>query len=150
MIDFEPVPGLVIRYDFLWKNEHAVGREHGAKDRPCALVLVAETYPDGSRTVVLCPISHTPPDDPGSAVEIPPKVARHLNLDDQQCWIRTHEVNTLVWDRGSIPAGVSRAEKDRWAFGELPYKLAKEVFEQVSQRSRDKTLRQVKRDKDRT
>ena len=35
-----PVPGLVIRYSYLWADEHTRGREEGVKDRPCAIVLV--------------------------------------------------------------------------------------------------------------
>ncbi|MGE3477663.1 MAG: hypothetical protein AB7H70_17820 [Rhodospirillaceae bacterium] len=35
-----PVPGLVIRYSYLWRDEFLKGREEGVKDRPCALVLV--------------------------------------------------------------------------------------------------------------
>ena len=34
----EPVPGLVIRYSYLWRREHLEGREEGRKDRPCAIV----------------------------------------------------------------------------------------------------------------
>ncbi len=29
-----PKPGLVIRYSFLWSNEHAAGATEGIKDRP--------------------------------------------------------------------------------------------------------------------
>ena len=145
MAAFDPVPGLMIRYDFLWKNEHEAGREQGVKDRPCALVLVTKSDAEGSRLVVICPITHTPPDDPASAVEIPPKVARHLRLDNQRSWIRTHEVNTLTWETGRVPAGVAKAGENRWAFGELPYRLTKEAFEQVAANIRDKTLKRVDR-----
>lgn len=146
MTAFALIPGLVIRYDFLWKNEYDAGREHGAKDRPCAIVLVTKPRADGTKLVVVCPITHTPPDDPASAVEIPPRVARHLELDHQRSWIRTHEVNTFTWENNRIPAGVTKAGKDRWAFGELPYRLATEAFDQVAARSRDKTVTRVDRD----
>ena len=34
----KPVPGLVIRYSYLWHREYLEGREDGQKDRPCAIV----------------------------------------------------------------------------------------------------------------
>ncbi len=34
----KPVPGLVIRYSYLWYGEHRQGHEEGTKDRPCAIV----------------------------------------------------------------------------------------------------------------
>ena len=34
----KPVPGLVVRYSYLWHREYLAGREEGQKDRPCAIV----------------------------------------------------------------------------------------------------------------
>jgi PHD/YefM family antitoxin component YafN of YafNO toxin-antitoxin module len=34
-----PVPGLVIRYSYLWQAEHVRGREEGVKDRPCVVIF---------------------------------------------------------------------------------------------------------------
>ena len=143
---FEPRPGLVIRYDFLWKEEQRSGREQGVKDRPCAIILVSRERDDGSREVVLCPLSHAPPRAGESAVEVPSKVARHLGLDDQRSWIKTHQVNTLVWQRDRPPYGVTPAKENAWAFGQLPNALGRQVFEQVRQRSRQRTLATVSRD----
>ena len=51
----EPKPGLVIRYDYLWSREAAVGRDQG-KDRPACLVAASDstTLP---RFVVILPIT---------------------------------------------------------------------------------------------
>ena len=127
----EPKPGLVIRYDFLWKEEQTAGREDGVKDRPCVIILAAEPDKNGRRRVILCPITHAPPAANESGVEIPVKVARHLGLDDQRCWIKTHQVNALEWDEGRLPFGVSPARPGEWAFGELPFALASQAFDQV-------------------
>lgn len=143
---FRPENGLVIRYDFLWKTEQGRGRVYGVKDRPCAIVLVARPRGDGSRTVVVCPVTHTPPREPDSAVEIPPRVARHLGLDDRRSWITTLEVNTFVWQEGRIPAGVVPAAETKWAFGFIPPKLYVRMRDQVIRRSREKSLAVVKRD----
>jgi hypothetical protein len=37
-----PETGQVIRYSYLWLNEHKRGREEGIKDRPCAIILAAK------------------------------------------------------------------------------------------------------------
>jgi hypothetical protein len=66
----EPAPGLVIRYSYLWAQEHHRGQEEGVKDRPCAVILVTLNE-DGERVVTVLPISHTLPTDPSLAVEIP-------------------------------------------------------------------------------
>ena len=134
-----PEPGLVIRYDFLWKDEARTGREEGAKDRPCAVVLATRPQ-DGRREVVVCPITHAPPRAGETAVEIPYKVARYLKLDSDRMWIKTHEVNTLQWEEGQLPYGVSRARPDAWAFGMLPKALGSRMFEQVRENSRRQAL----------
>ena len=144
----DPKPGLVIRYDFLWKEEERAGRTEGRKDRPCAIVVATRPNPNGSRTVVLCPITHTPPKDEDSAVEIPVKMARYLSLDNDRMWIKTHQVNILEWEKRFPPTGVVPASKGRWAFGQLHAALTKQVIEQVRNKSRSGGLDKVKRESD--
>ncbi len=144
----EPQNGVVIRYDFLWKTDHDAGREQGVKDRPCAVVLVTKARADGSKQVMVCPITHTPPDDLASAVEIPPKVASHLGLDEQRCWIRTHQVNIIDWKKGLTPMGVTKAGDESWAFGMLPPRLHALMRDNVLARARNKTLTRISRDGD--
>ena len=91
-----PRPGLVIRYSYLWRDEADRGREEGTKDRPCVIVLTVETE-DGGMTVRVAPITHTPPDNPADAVEIPSATKRRLNLDDARSWISARETNVFVW-----------------------------------------------------
>ena len=55
-------------------------------------------------------------------------------------WIKTHEVNTLQWEEGQIPYGVSRAHPDAWTFGMLPHALGRRIFEQVRDNSRRQAL----------
>jgi hypothetical protein len=145
-----PEPGLVIRYDFLWKHESQDGQEHGLKDRPCAIILASTVRDDGSRDIVLCPITHNPPEPGQNAVEIPLKVALHLGLDDVRSWIKTHEVNTLVWEQDRIPFGVTKARDNQWAFGKLPFALGKQAFDHVREHARFRRLKTTKRDNDKT
>jgi hypothetical protein len=91
-----PVPGLVIRYSYLWASEHARGQEEGVKDRPCAIVL-ATANEAGDQMVTVLPISHTLPSNPLLAVEIPAAVKRRLNLDDERSWVVLTEANRFTW-----------------------------------------------------
>ncbi|WP_119389218.1 hypothetical protein [Taklimakanibacter lacteus] len=125
----EPKPGLVIRYSYLWSHEHALGREEGVKDRPCAVLLATRTEAGDLRVIVL-PITHVPPRDPGSAVEIPPPTKRRLGLDDDQSWIVLSEGNIFTWPGpdlrfarnggpasvalGYLPAGLFTLIRDRF------------------------------------
>lgn len=141
----EPKPGLVVRYDFLWKEEQRAGVESG-KDRPCAIVLTSTERPDGSKDVLLCAITHTPPGKGETAVKVPAAVANHLGLDESPSWIKTDQVNRLVWEKGRIPYGISPAAKGEWTFGMVPQALGRQVFEQVRDKARQRTLRTVDRE----
>lgn len=144
----DPKPGLVIRYDFLWDAEYKAGQEHGRKDRPCAIVVAAPKQAGGSRKVVLCAITHTPPTKDQNAVALPPKVAQYLGLDQGPSWIKTHEVNTLIWEDGRIPYGVTEARDGKWSFGQLPQKLGQSVFDNVRKNMGIRRLKTINRDDD--
>ena len=145
---FDPKPGLVIRFDFLWKEEARAGSEQGRKDRPCAIILATKPKEDGVRDVVLCPITHSPPREGETAVEIPPKLARHLKLDDERSWIKTHQVNTVEWEKDRLPYGVVPAHPGQWVFGQLHHAIGKQAFEQVRENATRKRLRNVRREDD--
>lgn len=90
-----PVPGLVIRYNYLWDQEKAEGRTVGRKDRPCAIIL----YHSKSQDTIVVPITHSPP-EPGEeelSVEVPVELRGQLGLDDEINWVRVSEVNRFVW-----------------------------------------------------
>ena len=136
----DPAQGLVVRYDYLWGDEAEKGRQEGAKERPCAIV-VARTGEGQDARVWLAPITHTPPTNPKAAIEIPPKVKKHLGLDDDRSWIVTSELNSVAWsDPGIVPA-----TRTRWDYGFLPPKLAQIVTDKVleQQRSKPKVIDRV-------
>ena len=91
----EPRPGLVIRYDYVWVREAALGHSHG-KDRPACLIAASDpaTKP---RFVVILPITRTPPREGAVGVSIPPKVRRAIGLDDKPSWIVVSEHNVDEW-----------------------------------------------------
>lgn len=120
-----PVPGLVIRYSYLWTHEHARGQEEGVKDRPCAIVLVVRDE-DGSPRVTVLPVTHTPPADPALAVELPLGTKRRLGLDDARSWIVLSEANRFLWPGPDLrPAAAGDAASV--AYGLLPHALFEEV-----------------------
>ena len=121
----EPVPGLVIRYSYLWAHEYRRGQEEGVKDRPCAVILVV-TSEDGERAVTVLPISHTPPVDPMLTVEIPAKVKRRLGLDDERSWVVLTEANRFIWPGPDLRPSTS-ADPASASYGPLPFALFEEV-----------------------
>lgn len=139
----------MIRYDFLWKSDRDAGEMDGRKDRPCAVITMSKENPDGSRTVAVAPITHSPirTEKGETGVKIPVQLARHLGLDDDQSFVKTHEFNTFRWDRGRIPFGVSRAKKDSFVFGKLHDSITRAAYDQaIENRSRGQ-LKGVDRDK---
>jgi hypothetical protein len=121
----EPVPGLVIRYSYLWRSEHLQGREEGVKDRPCAIILVV-TDDKGDQVVTVLPITHSPPDRRNAAIEIPLATKQRLGLDAERSWIVLTEANRFLWPgpdlRPATPGDLASV-----AYGLLP----KGLYEQV-------------------
>lgn len=119
-----PEPGLVISYAYLWHDEHLAGLEEGRKVRPAVIVLAVERDSDGTTSVIVAPITHCPPADPTSAVEIPLVVKRHLGLDDQRSWIIVSEGNEFAWpgyDLRKLP------RSERYDYGFLPPRIFNQV-----------------------
>ena len=119
-----PVPGLVIRYSYLWASEHARGQEEGVKDRPCAVVLTS-TDEAGGQIVTVLPITHTPPSN-RLAVEIPAATKRRLGLDDERSWVVLTEANRFVWP-GPDLRPLRPGDAASVAYGPLPYGLFEDI-----------------------
>ncbi len=115
----EPEPGLVISYSYLWHHEAEDGSEEGRKDRPCVIIAVEQR--ETAILVSVVPLTHRPPDDPGSAVRVPPIVKRRLGLDDLLSWVAVTEANRFVWP-GPDLRPVSRSEQ-RFDYGFVPPRL---------------------------
>lgn len=96
----EPKPGLVIRYDYLWTREAAMGRDQG-KERPACLVAATDSTAS-PRFVVLLPITHVRPDKDTVGVEIAAKVREALGLDDAPSWVIVSEHNVDEWPNSGL------------------------------------------------
>jgi hypothetical protein len=135
-----PLPGQVIRYAYLWWNEARLGHEHGAKDRPCGIVLTRVTQ-QGNTIAYVLPITRAPPRQEEDGVEIPASTKRRLGLDSERSWIITTELNRFAWPGPDIrptPSG-------RYVYGYLPEKLMRLVLAQVKKHAEQKQLRAVPR-----
>ena len=92
-----PVPGLVIRYSYLWHSEFIAGREEGIKDRPCAIIATVRTSANGETRVLVLLVTHSAPTRGVASIEIPPTIKRDLDLDADRSWIVLAEWNEFVW-----------------------------------------------------
>ena len=138
-----PVPGLVLRYAFLWRREFDVGRDEASKDRPCTVIMAAPTV-EGGTQVYLLPVTHTQPSDLSLAIEIPPRVKQHLGLDDERSWIVLDEINDFLWpgyDLRPLPGG----PPSRMAYGILPPRFFEAVRTAFLALARARRLRRTPR-----
>ncbi len=125
----DPHPGLVLCYSYHWASEHHGGQEEGRKDRPCVIV-VARQVVAGKTVVTVVPVMHTEPEDPETAVEIPPQIKTHLGLDEQRSWIVVSEVNGFAWP-GPDLRHVSGSKPPRFDYGVLPPGFFRKVRDQL-------------------
>lgn len=116
----QPVPGLVIRYSYLWRREAEAGMDEGRKARP-AVVVLAVTRTDGRTLVTVAPVTHSPPVSSDRGVALPPRVKEHLGLDDAASWVITDDLNVFEWpgfDLVPLPG-----HPGDYAYGLLPARL---------------------------
>ncbi|MGB3897560.1 MAG: type II toxin-antitoxin system PemK/MazF family toxin [Mesorhizobium sp.] len=138
-----PVPGLVVRYSYLWRSEHLSGQEEGRKDRPCAIVISLDVNDDGQRVMVL-PITHTPPSNAETAVEIPHSTKHRLGLDDERSWIVISEANLFRWPGPDLRPTVN-GDLSTVVYGLLPYTFFREIRDRFVKALRERTSRVVPR-----
>jgi hypothetical protein len=116
LADFpQPIPGLVIRYAYLWKREADAGQIEGEKHRPCAIV-VAVAQEEGECVVTVAPITRRRPKDPDRAIALSAATRRRLALGKQPNWIMATEVNSFYWPGPDLRP----TQKGQYAYGELP------------------------------
>jgi hypothetical protein len=93
----KPLPGLVIRYSYLWANDAALGREEGDKERPASVVMVTDIAGSAAVRVYVLPITHAMPAAGIEAIEIPAVVCKSAGLDSARSWVLLSEFNVFVW-----------------------------------------------------
>jgi hypothetical protein len=142
MAVFEPEIGLVIRHVYLWWNEARAGREDGRKERPCVIVHL-RTNEHREVEAYICPITHTPPEIPERAMEIPVGTKARLGLDAERSWIITTDINRFIWpgpDIRPVPAG-------GYAYGLLPDAMTHDLIAHIKKNAQDRSLAVTSRTK---
>ena len=139
----EPYPGLVIRYAYLWKREFDAGRDEGNKDRHCAMVMIVAKE-DGDQEVLVLPVTHSAPDHPADAIEIPEATKARLGLDGERSWITITEANEFVWPGPNLRSVPGR-DQSTIAYGALPPRLFAYVRDQYLQRDQHAKSARVQR-----
>jgi hypothetical protein len=135
MADLQPEIGQVIRHAYLWWNEARKGREEGRKDRPCVIVHLRANDQQELETYI-CPVTHSPPEVPEKAMEIPKATKARLGLDDERSWIITTEVNRFIWPGPDIrptPGG-------GYSYGLLPAAMTRHLIQQIKQNAQNRSL----------
>ncbi len=137
----DPVPGLVIRYSFLWSHEAARGEREGSKARPCAIIVSAMQEDSGKIRVTVAPITHAPPSEQSLCLPVPSGVARSLDLDSDPQWFRFDEINHFEW-----PGFDLRPLPDRpgeVTYGLLPKPLFEKIRDQIFENARNRKLKSL-------
>lgn len=144
MVMPQPVPGLVIRYSYLWRDEALRGQHEGNKDRPCA-VIVATIDDRGQQNVAVPTITHSAPKDRETALELPRDVKKRLGLDDLPSWVILSEYNYFEWPGFDVRMIMKGGQKS-FSYGHLPASLTRKLIELVSKQARLHQLNRVQRD----
>ncbi len=137
-------PGLVFRYEYIWKRQELAGQTTGEKERPACVVLTVSGGA-GDQRVLIVPITTRAPGPDSPALEIPQAVKRHLGLDaGRPSWIILSEANLDSWpspDMRPIPGQLGRFE-----YGLLPLRMVNAMREAIRVALNEKRLACVNRD----
>jgi hypothetical protein len=136
-----PEPGDVLSYSYLWAREAAEGREEGLKDRP-VVVVVARTERDGLTQLLVAPVTHSRPDRNEDGIPIPPRVKKHLGLDEEESWIVVTELNGFIWPGPDIRVAPG---SDSPLYDALPAKLFRQVQQGIGRHAAGPAFRMTKR-----
>ena len=140
MVIRKPRPGLVFRYEYVWRRDALAGRE-AAKERPACIVLTATGQDDDVR-VLIVPVTHQAPSSDILALEIPRRVKQALGMDDARSWIILSEANIDTWpspDMRQVPGA------GRFEYGLLPNALVNRLRQVILQALSDRKLSTVDR-----
>jgi hypothetical protein len=139
----EARPGLVFRYEYVWKRQELAGQATGEKERPACVVL-AIGGGAGEKRVLIVPITTQEPGGDIPAMEIPQAVKRYLGLDaGRPSWIILNEANLDSWpspDMRPIPG-----QPGRFEYGLLPLRMVNAIREAIRVALSEKRLACVNR-----
>ena len=123
-----PAFGRVVHFAYLWHRERAQGRIEALKERPCVVLLVDSEIVPGREVVSVLPITHSPPERTGDALELPPQTKRRLGLDEARSWVVVTESNDYThpgYDLRRTPDG----REDYGTLSGVQLRALREAFE---------------------
>lgn len=127
MVDYPtPIPGLVIRYAYLWQREAERGKVEGQKHRPCAIVLAVERT-EGELVVTVAPITRKKPKNLDQAIALTAATRRRLGLGTEPNWIMATEVNSFYWPGPDLRP----MAEGQYAYGELPAVVFRALVQKI-------------------
>lgn len=96
----------------------------------------------GETEAYISPITHTPPEKPERAIEVPQATKKRLGLDDEKSWVITTEINRFIWpgpDIRPVPGG-------GYSYGFLPARMTRDLIQHIKDNARDPALLVTGRD----
>ncbi len=140
----EARPGLVFRYEYIWKRRELAGQTTGEKERPACVVLTVSGAA-GQQRVLIVPVATRQPGRDIPAMEIPQAVKRHLGLDaGRPSWIILSEANLDSWpspDMRPIPG-----QPGRFEYGLLPLRMVNAMRDAIGAALNERRLACANRD----
>ena len=119
-----PPVGHVIAYEYLWASQENA-TEDGRAAYPAAIIMARDDLGPAPIAYALG-ISHSPPKEGQRAMLMPPKLKRHLGLDDLPSWVVVCETNDFLWPGPDLrPADP--------AYGMLPPRFFAHVRDRILQ-----------------
>lgn len=106
------------------------------------MVVVAHIAREDRTEIVVAPITHTPPDRPDAALEVPLQVKRVLGLNDERSWIVTSELNRFLWPGPDLRIAPGR---DTPLYDAIPRRLFQKVREAIGKQVATGRLKVTKR-----
>lgn len=134
----KPEPGLVIHYDYIWRDEPPAGEARGPKRRPCA-VVIAVPNSAGEQRVVVAPITRTELRPPAEGIEIPARLKKFLGLDNERSWVVVSDLNEFAWPGIAIHPLPGRPLEFEYGF--LPPQLFEVIRARIEQVGAEATPR---------
>lgn len=130
----EPVPGLVIRFGYVWFEDRA------SKDRPCAIVLASRQ----SGLVTVVPITHSYPEigEEAFSLLIPEEICKAIGLDQEANYVRLSEVNQFTWPSSRLAP--LPHDPSRCAYGMVPEAFFLEIRKRLAAVVRAEKIKSLK------
>lgn len=109
------------------------------KDRPCAVVLALP-----AKSIVVLPITHSPPSQDQGALEIPELIKQRLGLDTERSWVVLAEANLFSWPGPDLRPRVN-GDLSTIVYGLLPRSFFHAIREEFLRGIRARKIRLVQR-----